>query len=321
MENLITPLLTEADKVQLDKLLLLCNETRPAEIQREVRGIKWLSYWKATEFRITLLYTGLVIFNGILPKEVYEHFKLLCLAIRILSCRYHRPNIVVAKNLLEIYLEGCIDIYGIDSITSNFHAICHVVEDLELYNAILPDISSFPFENALGILKNLVRNGREPLSQIARRISELSYQDNVSDPSKISLSKVKFDDVGPFDKYLQVNIRDEFILRNDNKNGWFLTHENEIAFFNYAYYDNKKEIVLSASILNEKHDYFLTPFSSSKLDIFASDGVLQNEKYIPEFKEITATVALTHVKCKLFLLFHKNQLIFLPILHTFDTAK
>ena len=45
--------LTEADKIVLDKKLLECNDTRPCEIQREVRGLKWLSYWKATEFRVT----------------------------------------------------------------------------------------------------------------------------------------------------------------------------------------------------------------------------------------------------------------------------
>ena len=141
--------LTEADKIVLDKKLLECNDTRPCEIQREVRGLKWLSYWKATEFRVTLLYTGLVIFKDILSHEVYEHFKMLSIAIRILSCRYHIQNISVAEVLLNKYLEGCIDIYGIDSITSNFHAVCQIIEDLKTYNATLVEISTFPFKTNL----------------------------------------------------------------------------------------------------------------------------------------------------------------------------
>ena len=103
---------------------------------------------------------------------------MLSIAIRILSCRYHIQNISVAEVLLNKYLEGCIDIYGIDSITSNFHAVCHIIEDLKTYNATLVEISTFPFENELATLKHLVRNGREPLSQIARRVSELSHQDS-----------------------------------------------------------------------------------------------------------------------------------------------
>lgn len=183
--------LTEANKIELGKLLVQCNETRPREIQREIRRLKWLSYWKATEFRVTLLYTGIVIFKDILPNEVYEHFKMLSLAIRILSCRYHLPNITVAEVLLNNYLEGCINIYGIDSITSNFHALCHVIEDLKMYNATLVEISTFPFENELATLKHLVRNGREPLSQIARRVSELSHQNcTASDKNNIFLKKI-----------------------------------------------------------------------------------------------------------------------------------
>lgn len=33
---------TEADKINLDKRLLECNDARPRENQREVRGLKWL---------------------------------------------------------------------------------------------------------------------------------------------------------------------------------------------------------------------------------------------------------------------------------------
>ena len=72
--------------------------------------------------------------------------------IRILSCRYHFQNIRVAEVLLNNYLESCIDIYGIDSITSNFRAQCHIIEDLKVYNATLVEISTFPIENELGFL-------------------------------------------------------------------------------------------------------------------------------------------------------------------------
>lgn len=316
--------LTEGDKIDLNKRLIQCNETRPREIQREIRGIKWLSYWKATEFRVTLLYTGIVIFKDILSREVYEHFKKLSLAIRILSCRYHLPNINVAEVLLNDYLEGCINIYGIDSITSSFHAVCHIIEDLKIYNATLVEISTFPFENELRTLKHLVRNGREPLSQIARRISELSHQHTTeSDTNKIVLNRIILNTTllnDDTDKFSEVCVRDEFVLRNDMKNGWFLTKLNEVAYMNYACKNNKK-ITISASVIKEKGDFFVSPCSSSKLDIYASDGLLENNKYVPIFKDSSEITNLSNIKCKCFMLFYKEKLVFLPLLHTLDAVK
>lgn len=71
------------------------------------------------------------------------------------------------------------------------------------------------------------------------------------------------------------------------KNGWFLNKQNEIAFLNYAFYENNK-ISISASIIKEKSDFFSTPFSSSKLHIYESDGLLESNKCIPKFKDSAA---------------------------------
>lgn len=43
------------------------------------------SRWKATELRQCLLYTDMVVFHNILEKKVYNHFIVLCVAIRIMS--------------------------------------------------------------------------------------------------------------------------------------------------------------------------------------------------------------------------------------------
>ena len=102
------------------------------------------------------------------------------------------------------------------------------------------------------------------------------------------------------------------------KDGWFLTKHDEICFMNYAYYQNK-DIIISVSIIKEKHDFFSTPLSSSKLDIYASHGLLENNKCIPNFKNALASTNLDNIKCKCFALFYKKQFVFLPLLHTFDT--
>lgn len=63
--------LTDDDTTKLDTSLLQCDSMRPQEIQRNIRGLKWQSFWKATEFRVLLLYVGLVILEDVLPPAVY----------------------------------------------------------------------------------------------------------------------------------------------------------------------------------------------------------------------------------------------------------
>lgn len=152
----------------LSNLLLVCNQTRPAEIQRNIRGVNELTFWKGTEYRVFLLYVGIVVLKDILPLNVYEHFKLLTCAITILSCESYMQFITIADGLIKEFLEGCIDIYGVDSISSNFHNLCHVIDDVQ-HIGNLSKISSYPFETYLGQMKRLIRSGKAPLIQLAKR--------------------------------------------------------------------------------------------------------------------------------------------------------
>lgn len=322
--------LSQNDKLLLDERLLKCNDTRPREIQREVRDLRHLSYWKASEFRVTLLYTGFVIFKGILPVEVYEHFKFLAIAVRILTCRHHIKNILVAEVMLKFFLESCIDIYGNDSITSNFYALCHVVDDLRHYDATFHDISTFPFENQLGVLKHLVRNGRETLSQITRRISELNALNEAKVDLKISLvhiisdksianrlgalSRFNYDSIQ--NKYSEIRIKDQYILQNNYKNGWILIKNDKIGLFNFAFNLNNKNFIC-VSILKEIRNFFTSPCSSSLLSIYSTVAKIENNVYFPTFEECI-NISVTDIKCKFYVLTENNQLIFMPLLHTFD---
>nr|XP_012234622.1 PREDICTED: uncharacterized protein LOC105679271 [Linepithema humile] len=70
------------------------KRTIPVEFCRKPRSLDFLKQWKATEYRQILLYTGPVVFQGILPNDLYHHFLTLHVAIRILCC----------KSLCEDYL-------------------------------------------------------------------------------------------------------------------------------------------------------------------------------------------------------------------------
>lgn len=66
---------SEQQKNELNKLILLCNKELPGDMNRQVRILKYIKYYKATEFRTILLYIGMVIFKDLLEDGVYEHVR------------------------------------------------------------------------------------------------------------------------------------------------------------------------------------------------------------------------------------------------------
>lgn len=58
----------------------------------------------------------------------------------------------VAEKCFQQFVEEYIDIFGMDSVSSNVHGIIHLVDDVRRFG-ILPDNSTYPFENALQKIK------------------------------------------------------------------------------------------------------------------------------------------------------------------------
>jgi len=128
--------------------------------------------WKATEFRQFLLYTGMVALRGILPIPYLQNFQILAVAIYFLSspglsskyCDY-------AQQLLVVFVKQVEQLYGSEYLVYNVHSLIHLADDVRLFGN-LDHISAFPFENYLRKLKRLVKQPREPLQQIVRRVIE-----------------------------------------------------------------------------------------------------------------------------------------------------
>ena len=55
----------------------------------------------------------------------------------------------------------------------NVHSLLHITDGVEHFSPNLHDVSAFQFENLLQKLKRLVRGSHGPVSQIAKRLSEL----------------------------------------------------------------------------------------------------------------------------------------------------
>ena len=124
--------------------------------------------YKATELRQILLYTGKIIFKDILNSEYYEHF--LTLNIVILCSPELSRSIVYVKfadKLLNYFVKQGVILLGNRFCIYNVHCQLQLSDDVTHYGP-LDQNSSFKYENYLQYMKKLVRNGKNPLTKIAK---------------------------------------------------------------------------------------------------------------------------------------------------------
>lgn len=292
----------------ISELLLECNKCMPKEIHRSIRSLECLRFWKGLEFRTFLMYLGVVVLKDHLAPNVYDHFIQLFCAVTICSCKEYLKYVDLASECLSEYVEMYIDIYGIDSISSNVHNLCHMVEDVKRFGH-LSDMSTYPFENFLGYLKHLLRQGNRPLEQVAMRVSELANMKSFSNANHFNQkSSLKNKQVRNNETTYNCLITGlGFELANKQGDKWFLTESGQIVEMHYAFEKNSSLFICGAEI-KLKYDFFTQPFSSRYLNIYASSA---------ETKPPTV-FALNQVKCKLISLPYHDELVFIPLLHTLD---
>uniref|UniRef100_A0A1B0D314 Transposase domain-containing protein n=1 Tax=Phlebotomus papatasi TaxID=29031 RepID=A0A1B0D314_PHLPP len=284
--------------------------TEPIEIHRKVRTLDTLKLWKATEFRTFFLYLGIVILRDYLQNDIYQHFLLLFCSITIYTTKYYSKFFCVAEKMIIDYIELYCNLYGRDTVTSNIHNLSHIIEDVSNFED-LQNISSYPFENHLRMIKNLVRTGNRPLAQVAKRLLESSktvkdQDQNGTFPQLLHQFGESHNENNCVGMYTTVLINKEFCLKNDEKNQWFLTTDNKIVAMINATYRNKEIMIYGC---NKFHgtNFFNYPIASSTLHIYSASILNNMEKKL---------YSLQDIKCKLFKIHYRNEIIFLPLLHT-----
>jgi hypothetical protein len=160
----------------------------PVEFNRKCRSLSEISRWKATEFRLFLLYLGPIVLKNVVDLAVYEHFLLFHTGIAILISNKHLSNYGTdfAGELLNVFVSHSEVIYGSQFCIYNVHILCHLSDDVKTYGA-LHNFSAFPFENYLGIIKRLVRSTRDPLREIYSRIHEINFTHAHNNKKKVRL--------------------------------------------------------------------------------------------------------------------------------------
>ena len=143
----------------IDNRILLIKKCVPMYFARKPRSIRELDRWKATEFRLFLLYTGRFILRNILKKDYYKHFLILSNAIHLFICPINSKipeSINLGHNLIKKFIKNGIKLYGHSFPVYNVHTLLHLSDDVRKYGS-LDYTSAFRFENFLQVIKKKSR--------------------------------------------------------------------------------------------------------------------------------------------------------------------
>ncbi|KAG1925657.1 hypothetical protein F2P79_025384 [Pimephales promelas] len=159
---------------EVTQRLLTLRKDIPSCFARKPRGLEDIDRWKATELRQFAVYTGKIVLKGILADQLYDHFMTFSVALGLLLS----PNLAVDHNdyssqLMKYFVEKTKELYGDHFMVYNIHSMIHLSAEAINFGC-LDACSAFPFENFLGKLKRLVRSGKKPLIQVAKRLMEMS---------------------------------------------------------------------------------------------------------------------------------------------------
>lgn len=156
----------------ISAFLISVRQHLPKCFARKPRSLLEISMWKATELRQFLLYTGPVVLLNNIPSQMYRHFMLLSVSIRILlSPDLCIDNCNYADDVLKLFVKNFSLLYGVEFVGYNVHSLIHLAQDAHRFGP-LDSISCFPFETFLGKLKKIVRRPQKPVQQIVKRIYE-----------------------------------------------------------------------------------------------------------------------------------------------------
>jgi hypothetical protein len=302
-----TPNKHKLSQVKIDLLserMIQASHTQPIEFQRRSRGIKDLAFFKATELRTFLLFTGPIVLKGIISDLQYEHFLLLHIAMKILMKKQFYEQRHVAQELLIKFVENMGAIYGKHTVVYNVHSLIHIIEDVENFGD-LESIDAFAFESFNGLIKRKLHKNNNSLAEICNRIAEMykfqskKYMQKPIHQSIVLKEKRTFNNGRIL--YNKIIVRGT-TFKSDQKNQYLLTASNQILNFEYAQIINGKTKV-GVKEFEDKTDFYNVPVRSSVFNIFKTTQNLSTQFFIDP----------DTITCKLFRMNFEESIIFFPL--------
>lgn len=283
---------------QLSNFIVIAAQWVPKEFNRKPRGLQELCRWKGTEFRLFLLYLGPIILQHFLPRNYLIHFNTLHCAMRIL-CHSQDcyENNAYAKELLIYFVQQFKTLYGEQYVTSNFHYLIHLNEDVKMYGP-LDSYSTFDFENHMQTVKRMIRKHANPLQQIHRRLFEKQHLQNKNlDILQYPLLKypiVSQLPLGCHSEHRILQFRNFQLSTKRPDNCCFMNDETIVMIKHIGLMENMI-VVLGRQFLN-KCDISNYPCPSSYLQIYKVDNLLPLRLWSAQC-----------ISCKGFVITHENN--------------
>lgn len=287
----------------------------PCEFNRKPRSLAEYKRWKATEFRTFVLYTGIIVLQSTLNKDLYLHFVTLHVCLTILSNSKFHSYIDYADSLFKYFVKTFGILYGKDNISHNVHNLLHLCNDVKYFGP-LEQFSAFPFENYMQTILKHIRKSEKPLEQIILRkfeenntLNENTFKDLVFP----NLIKEHFngpvldlsDNLSQFEIAQFINFKLKIIDGPDNccclKDGSVVIIQNFVIKDNVQYIIGRK--------FEHSSDFYLHPCPSSSLGIFA---VTITDLAASLCQWRVDDIAVKCIKLK----YEPEKYVILPILHT-----
>ncbi|XP_044765188.1 uncharacterized protein LOC123321583 isoform X1 [Coccinella septempunctata] len=271
----------------------------PQEFCRKPRPLTDVERFKATEFRLFLLYVGPIIFKNKLDIELYNHFLHLFCAIRILATPHLCYDLNdYAGNLLKIFVRNYGNLYGEEYLTYNVHNLLHLCDDVKRFGW-LDKYSAFKFENFMySLKKKLCLSSGKPLQQIAKRLHELS--DQTTHHEKVR--KIPF--IVPHRNKKLLNF-ENFILSNAMPDNCCLLKSKEFVLIDDINLNQEKYLLEGHKLQQVGEGLFTLPLDSRSLGIH----VVEKSNEIVKFSEVD-------ILCKIVLIPWSDKFVSFPLIHS-----
>ena len=163
----------------IDERILYISKCIPNTFARRCRPTSEVMYYKYTELRQILLYSGKVIFRDLMASDAqYNNFLKYSVACTLLV---DPETAQTFADLHHLLLREVVDefssIYAQAFMTYNAHVNLHL-SDMANFHGSLDEISAYPFENHLRILKNCVTTSHNPLTQMVKGVERRRAVEN-----------------------------------------------------------------------------------------------------------------------------------------------
>jgi hypothetical protein len=161
----------------IDEIIL--TACPPDEIRRVLRSLDHRLIWKASEFRVWLLFYSPVVLRHLLPHKYYKHWLILVKGMHmLLKKNISREDVEVVRKLFFKFVSQVELLYGEEQVSYNVHLLQHVVDSVTYWGCPWA-YSAFMYEDIGGTLKyachGTTQIGKQIFSSVLKKANARDY--------------------------------------------------------------------------------------------------------------------------------------------------